>query len=182
LSRWRSTCLLLHDWRTRIGSARRYRTTACQRCAIKHRCTPAKERLMTTGVGCRSAARCALRQIRQRASVTSRVEFADTVVRSAAILPTFQRWKLVAISRSPGGTELATATGPLGHIHAALETSELAVGSARAVVEAPVALNGRWLNSARRSRRVVRILRQSRSRPCLGGQRWRSSGNGGACA
>ena len=102
-------------------------------------------------------ARCDLRQIRQRASVTSRVEFADTVVRCAAILPTFQRWKLVAISGSPGGTELASATSPLGHIHAALEITESAVGSARVVVEAPVALNGRWRNLAGRSRRVVRV-------------------------
>lgn len=105
----------------------------------------------------RSAARCDLRQIKQRASVASRVECADTVVRSAAILPTFQRWKLVAISRSPGGTELASATSRLGRIHAGLEITELAVGSACAVVKAPVALNGRWRNSVGRSRRVVRF-------------------------
>jgi hypothetical protein len=100
---------------------------------------------------------CDARQIRQLASVTSRVEVADTVVRSAAILPPFQRWKLVAIPGPPGRAELAFATVPLGHIHAALEITESAVGSARVIVKAPVALNGRWRNLAGGSRRVVRV-------------------------
>ena len=82
-------------------------------------------------------------QIRQRASVTSRVEGVDTVVRSAAVLPPFQRWKLVAIPRSPGGTEPAISAGAASRIHAALEVVKSAIGSACVVVEAPVALRCR---------------------------------------
>src|SRR6516165_11916557 len=82
-------------------------------------------------------------QIRQQASVTSRVEGADTVIRSAAVLPPFQRWKLVAIPRSPGGTELAISAGAASRNHAALEVVKSAIGSACVVVEAPVALRCR---------------------------------------
>jgi hypothetical protein len=100
-----------------------------------------------------SAARCDLRQIRQRASVTSRVEDVDTIVRSAAILPPFQRWKLVAIPRSPGGTELTISASGASRIHAALKVAKSAIGSACVVVEAPVALRCR--SSVGRSRRLV---------------------------
>ena len=79
-------------------------------------------------------------QIRQQASVTSRVEGVDTAVRNAAILPSFQRWKLVAIPRSPGATELAISAGAASRIHATLEVVKSAIGSACVVVEAPVAL------------------------------------------
>jgi len=49
----------------------------------------------------------------------------------------------------------------LSRIHATLEITELAVGSAPVVVQTPVALHGRWRNSARYPRRVVRICRRA---------------------
>src|SRR6516162_7518854 len=80
-------------------------------------------------------------QIRLGSSIASRVVNAETIVRSAAVYPPFQRGQLLAISRPPGGTELTISAISAGRIHAALEVAKSAICSASVVVEAPRALH-----------------------------------------